>query len=400
MAYTPQEIQHLQQLATSKDTSNLLLTVALCQPRGIVPALATTIYWLQHRLYWIDQTEAAQVCQSMLQQVTTTPTLLASCLSKSDWLSIAHLNQCAQQSLLELPWLCDTTIDYFFGVEQLDYFTLKFLLQYCHTSNKERLILSLKKTDHLGRKLLDLGNLGLGQMPEVLQQPNDISILSLWGNQLQSLPDIWHYYDQLEELSLTHNQLQTLPPSFGYMSNLQRLYLHNNPLEPVALEAILLQLPQLHYLSLSSGAEARYQMAYLELETLVNEGLLQASTNEKKQYLRLLLPQTNDSDWLSKEVLLEALSYPQSAINKAAKEQLLERFAVTTIPPDAHIAILGLVTFALRKHIQHLQQHSPLTLTDRVTPQTTHVVLGQQLDMTIDISPTHRLLTEQTLLRY
>lgn len=400
MAYTTQEIQHLQQLATSTDTSNLLLTVALCQSRGIVPELITTVYWLQHRLYWIDQTEALQWCQSALQEIAPTSTLWTTCKSKSEWLSITHLNQWTQQPQLEVSWLCDTMIDYFLGIEQLDYFALKFLLQHCNTSNKERLILSLKKTDHLGRKLLDLGNLGLGQMPAVLQQPNDISILSLWGNQLQSLPDVWQYYDQLEELSMTHNQLRTLPPSFGAMSNLRRLYLHNNPLEPVALEAILMQLPQLHYISLSSGAAPAHKTAYLELETLVNEGLLQASANEKKQYLRLLLPQTNDSDLLSKEALFEALSYPQSAINKAAKEQLLERFAVATIPPDAHIAVIGLVTFALRNHIQHLQQHSQLTLTDSITPQTTHVVLGQQLDITIGISPTHLLLTEQTLLGY
>jgi internalin A len=100
-------------------------------------------------------------------------------------------------------------------------------------------------------EVLDLGELGLGDLPESLGRLTQLQTLSLNGNQLTALPEWLGQLTQLQGLSLHDNQLTSLPESLGKLTQLQGLSLHDNQL--TVLPEWLGRLTQLQGLSLDGN---------------------------------------------------------------------------------------------------------------------------------------------------
>jgi hypothetical protein len=106
---------------------------------------------------------------------------------------------------------------------------------------------------------LDLGQLGLTEVPPEIGQLSNLRVLSLSFNQLTTLPPEIGQLSNLQHLYLGQNQLTTLPPEIGQLSNLRVLSLHFNQLTTLPPE--IGQLSNLHLLYLSNN-----QLTNLPLE--------------------------------------------------------------------------------------------------------------------------------------
>ena len=78
---------------------------------------------------------------------------------------------------------------------------------------------------------LDLGGLGLTEIPEVITQLTYLEFLYLTNNQLTRLPKIIAQLTHLKSLSLSNNKLTEIPEIITQLSYLESLYLDNNRLK-------------------------------------------------------------------------------------------------------------------------------------------------------------------------
>ncbi|MBV9209732.1 MAG: leucine-rich repeat domain-containing protein, partial [Acidobacteria bacterium] len=98
---------------------------------------------------------------------------------------------------------------------------------------------------------LDLGNLGLTELPESLGQLTQLHILHIYYNELTSLPESLGQLTQLRALTLFVNQLTSLPESLGQLKELLTLYIDRNQL--TSLPESLGQLTKLSSLEASNN---------------------------------------------------------------------------------------------------------------------------------------------------
>jgi internalin A len=96
---------------------------------------------------------------------------------------------------------------------------------------------------------LDLGRLGLAEVPESLGQLTQLQKLDLSFNQLTSITESFGQLAQLQMLYLSGNQLKSIPESLGQLTRLQTLDLSRNQL--TSIPEWLGQLTQLQKLDLS-----------------------------------------------------------------------------------------------------------------------------------------------------
>ena len=99
--------------------------------------------------------------------------------------------------------------------------------------------------------ILELGGLGLTELPVEIGQATHVTRLSLRGNALKTLPPEIGALVNLTFLSIADNNLNQLPAEIGNLINLTRLNLKNNKLTELPLE--LLELDQLALLRLDGN---------------------------------------------------------------------------------------------------------------------------------------------------
>ncbi|MFK7804068.1 MAG: leucine-rich repeat domain-containing protein [Anaerolineae bacterium] len=99
--------------------------------------------------------------------------------------------------------------------------------------------------------VLELGGLGLTELPNEIGQATHVTRLSLRGNSLTALPAEIGSLVNLTFLSAADNQLSKLPAEIGQLTSLTRLNLKNNQLSELPLE--LLELDQLALLRLDGN---------------------------------------------------------------------------------------------------------------------------------------------------
>lgn len=396
MAYSSLEIENITRLVENQHSKNLQLALQLCKSKGGDTSVDLLLYWLGHCLYWENNLHNWQEVSSLLVDETFH---LDQALSVATFLSVAHLEKIKPTlSSTQLVWFCNQIFERFSTEISSQYFLKRFLIKYCSTDIQATLIESLKKRDHLGRVVLDLGKLDLEQIPPVFEQPNDIQILSLWGNQLKVLPDIWYYFPKLEELTLVHNDLEELPMSMMHLTNLEKLFLHDNPIQVDKLESLLKQLPNLSYLSLADNASKTTSLPYQRLEILVNHDKIHASIEEKQVYWALLLFDTVSEEKIKFPYLVKALADDNNFIKRAAVDKILHWHQhMTTITPDSHVASLGLLSFATRQHIEQLKKGG-YHFEDEIQPKTTHVLLGQDIEPIESLREDLQFVSEQQVL--
>jgi len=101
------------------------------------------------------------------------------------------------------------------------------------------------------KTILDLGNIGLTEVPKLLGRLSQIKSLDLSYNHLMELPDFIGSLTQLQSLNLSNNRLATLPEWIGQLTQLQELRLSDNEL--AELPESLCRLTQLQELKLSDN---------------------------------------------------------------------------------------------------------------------------------------------------
>lgn len=82
-----------------------------------------------------------------------------------------------------------------------------------------------------GAARLDLGGLGLEELPDLLSQATSITHLSVRGNRLTQLPDSIGNLANLVQISAADNHIVSLPETLDQCRELAHLNLRNNKLE-------------------------------------------------------------------------------------------------------------------------------------------------------------------------
>lgn len=385
MPYTLFEIQNIQQLARSTELSNNLLAFELIRARGIVPALLTDVYWLFNRFLWEKRTtnteDAQMLLQIFLQKSSPTSAIVPLLKQPLGLRPMLHpqFERNLEESAFELRVLAQLLFEHFGAINAP---IKSFLFRFGSAKVQAQLLPLLKVRDHTGRTLLDLGGLKLQQVPTIILHEKNIQVLKLWDNELTELPDFWDKFKLLEELNIANNQLRKLPPSFAKLSNLQKLYAQNNFFDVATILNTVQQFTKLKRLRVTSSirtldnySDEGYQ-TLRKFEELVEQGKINAP--EKEQLLIWGLHMNNAEALQSLQLidLFDALSDYNPTTRKKAQQAILNWPNAVfngTIPPNASIAILGMVSFATRSK---LQQVDHFHYTNEINATTTHIVIG------------------------
>lgn len=395
MGFTTEEINHIYHLAYHRDLNNVTLAFALIQGGPWISQWRTPLYWMFNRYLWAEQTQQAEeinvyYCQHT-PMVAALPPLLFGALTAPPVLSLEVEKQ---EKTLGVDWsiMVHHLLHYGIPVENMREFIFR------HGTPKiQRQVLPLfQSRSSSGIVGLNLGGLGLAQFPDVVLENPHIEHLELWGNQLQQLPDQWNRLSALAHLNLANNQLSVLPDSFLKLPQLERLYIQNNAFEWQDLLGYLRQMPQLQQLVAARTDEGTLRV----LEELVQTGLHRQLEPLQDVFLALRTQQHLQPYPLpNTAVLLQALASGAPPLPLLVRQHLLQVRTTGPLLPfssQASIAVLGLVTYATRLAIDTLaEQHH---FTTQLTPQTTHILLGDcpQIDTPIENRP-YLFLSEQQL---
>lgn len=395
MDFTPEEINHIYHLAYHRDLNNVTLAFALIQGGPWMDQWRTPLYWMFNRYLWAEQTQQAKeinvyYCQHT-PNVAVLPPLFLSPITAPPVLS---LEIGAQEKTLEIDWsiIVHHLLHYGIRVEDIR----EFVFRHGSLTTQRQVLPLFQSRSSSGIVGLNLGGLKLTQFPEVVLENPHIEHLELWGNQLQQLPDQWEYLTALTHLNLATNQLSDLPDSFLKLPQLERLYIQNNAFEWKDLLGYLRQMPQLQQLVAARTNEKDLKV----LEELVQTGLHRQPEPLQDVFLALKTQQhCHPYPLPTNAVLLQALASGVEPLPLLVRHHLLQVRTVDPLLPfssKASIAVLGLVTYATRLAIETLaEQHH---FTTQLTPQTTHILLGDhpQLDTPIENRP-YLFLSEQQL---
>jgi hypothetical protein len=394
MQYTSDEISKIHLLAEHADLNNVLLAFELIKSRGIVVELVDDIYWIYNRLIWDLEPRMSKQVATLFQAYWNQRSLAVETTLKDVLLLDKQVE--IKAAILNLDFsLLSKRLYLHFPSPSKD-FIIRFLFKHGTEEIQEKVLPLLKSREHTGRFLLNLGGLGLKEIPTIILKEKHIQILKIWGNDLEQLPDFWDQFQFLETLNIAENNLKKLPPSFTKLQKLQRLYAQNNRFEVFPLLEQIKQLNKINYLTITMPQEgqSKYtpseQGVLKEMEGLVNHGKIHASEKEQNLFLALVMNKEISLQQLNLIDLFEALSDNNELIQKQAKIKVLNWEGSVfsgQIPSNASIAILGFVSFATRNRITELEMQG-IKFTTELTSKTTHIVLG-------DLPEAHEMIKDR-----
>ncbi|MDJ1499253.1 hypothetical protein [Xanthocytophaga agilis] len=200
----------------------------------------------------------------------------------------------------------------------------------------------------------------LSQLEELLSflNPDVLTYLAIQETTLTELPESIVRFTQLEVLNLGENKIKVLPEGIMQMEKLKKLSLYNSPLQNVGGV---------------SGA------AVLKLIQECSKRKLSQSV--RAVYLNLFQNNLTSADSMSTEDLLHALSF--GLLNERAMPLLEKRitspFQKGTDLSRQQVSVLGKMKGYSSEEIIEQFKRNNIQATDRLTPQTTLVCIGEQL---------------------
>lgn len=383
MHFTTDEIDHITTLAYHRDLTNVALALALLQGSPWLDEWRTPLYWMYNRYRWANQPkQALQVEAHFLEHVpelTQLPPLLVTTAwitpKTKPTLSPKFESQIPTLGV-DLPLLAQLLFEHYpLGKVPIN----SFLFRHGTAAMQTQLLPYVGYRLSTGLHVLNLGGFQLDEFPSSIFTQTDVQHLELWGNHFQTLPDQWDSFPKLQQVNLAGNQLSTLPPSFLQLPQLERLHLQDNHFKWDTLLELLRRMPHLQQLVVAPGSPYDDPSPLHLIEQLVHFGLLRQPPLLQEVFLSLSsqdLPQPRPLP--SSEALLQAISSGVEPLPRLVRQHLLQQSAKLyrgTLPPQASIAVLGMVAYATRLAVEALSQNWEFTT--QLTTRTTHIVLGE-----------------------
>lgn len=194
-------------------------------------------------------------------------------------------------------------------------------------------------------------------LPDCVNQLTNLESLNLYGNHFTDLPFQPASFPKLHSLSLIQNKIQTLPLGLIELANLQTLDLQSNPIarHPVYRKGM----PVLAFIKKikSLGAEAR-QIAWTVFAE--NTAAIQALTATQ----------------LLEATVVDSPTF-QRSLHAVLNQRLVNPFAAAE-PAGLTVWLTGRRFFGLtREELTERLQMQGVGATDTLSPEVTHIVLGE-----------------------
>lgn len=224
--------------------------------------------------------------------------------------------------------------------------------------------------------------------------PDAIETLLLAHNRIKTLPQKKMALPKLKTLDLRENLINKLPKSFSGTPMLAVIGLKGNPL--TVFPASLFQIPQLQKVigSLPMADKRLFLRTYKYFKQAGGQFTLTAT-----QLYHLLSGNYTILDSIDFSTLFQLLSINAPRLQYQVKQKIFQDYSGTSNPLslDMNLAFAGKSVFSIRALGKQLDQLQ-INWRNEITRATTHVVLGQGLDLsTIQLPPNIAWITEQQL---
>ncbi|MDJ1494105.1 leucine-rich repeat domain-containing protein [Cytophagaceae bacterium DM2B3-1] len=200
----------------------------------------------------------------------------------------------------------------------------------------------------------------LSQLEELMSflNPDVLTYLAIQETTLTELPESLIRFTQLEVLNLGENEIKVLPEGIMQMEKLKNIYLFNNPVK--------------------YANELKESVLVKVIQQSVKRKLSQPV---RTTYLNLLQNNLKDPQVILTEDLLRALEF--DLLNERAMP-LLEKRITSPFQKGAdlskqQVSVLGRMKGYSSEEIIEQFKRNNIQATDRLTPQTTLVCIGEQL---------------------
>ncbi|MCP4443082.1 MAG: leucine-rich repeat domain-containing protein [Aureispira sp.] len=390
------DIERIKDLVISPDIQNNLLAFEFIKSNGVIPELKTALYLLYNRFVLEELRSEKKKALALLQQYVQNhyegslgqKISLTVLFEDVQYSFKKDLHKQFKQQDAIINWdksLIAQTLPNYVDTKHWGKTLAGFVFKYSDKDQQERVIELLKSKDYLGRVQLDLGGIGLQEMPLVAFDDSSVKVLHIWGNELSSLPNTFAQYPDLEILNLANNQLRELPNSISKLKKLEQFFAQNNLFEPDLFIEKLQQLPSLKKLYITVSHLDNEPAAKLaNFAYLVNENKLTASIQEQQLCLFLFLRDQKARKQLSLEDFFWGANHSLKEIRKQSIKHILSQEGKhQPIVAHSSIALLGKMSQLTNMQFNSIQQHfskHDIETTTYINENTSHIVLGEYPD--------------------
>lgn len=307
---------------------------------------------------------------------------------------------------------------------------------------------SIQKLDKL--KSIYLSGCHLEKIPRVLTKLKQLELLNLYGNIIKQSLAEKYYWKQLTQLNLANNQLQEIPAWVFLHQSLEHLYVGNNPLQEIptvigqlqkmrffsciscqlqALPTALADLPHLYTISwdnnpfgyvtpvifqlplqaIATNKYYRYtgEAPLNNVSSIVNamhkiftKKGINTKENPVVETTCHLINQSDDLKTIPLQHLLDTYAIGNPALKELAWKAIfirLQPFNEKEFDSSSQLLVLG-KTIQTKKTIKESLQALHISITNKVTPKTTHVLLGKNIKKLAPLQDTHLVALDENQL--
>lgn len=255
-------------------------------------------------------------------------------------------------------------------------------------------------------QVVELSYLELTTVPELVFQTRSWHNLILDHNRLTTLPPELAQLEHLHTLDVSHNQLTALPPKLAHHPALTILDVSSNAIRKAAdkqaLYDLVLSLPALRTLRGLPGFNRRALREILS-ETLelpparrkallalaLDDPALEADPGKRLRRVRLFGPPWSE---LSTQDVLRTCSDGSLRIVRLAHAELARRSQNQPVTAGSEVALIGSTSGFKRTELKDAVSALGATYQTRITPATTHVIVGARPgESKCNVAPEHTL---------